>query len=75
MQVDVQCFATLASYGPAHGSMDVSEGARIQELLEHLGVPAKEVRLVFVNGKVQADWSYQIQPGDRVGIFPPVGGG
>jgi molybdopterin converting factor small subunit len=55
--------------------MDVSEGARIQELLEHLGVPAKEVRLVFVNGKVQADWSYQIQPGDRVGIFPPVGGG
>lgn len=75
MRVDVQCFATLASYGPKQGSMDIREGTRIRDLLEDLGIPEAEVRLVFVNGQNRSDRSYRIKPGDRVGIFPPVGGG
>ena len=75
MRIEVQCFATLAVHSPKDGSMDVDHGTRIDDLLEHLGIPAEEVRLVFINGKNRADWSYGIQDGDRVGIFPPVGGG
>ena len=75
MRIKIQCFATLAAYGPEKRHLDIREGMRIQELLEYLGIPTKEVRLVFVNGKNKADWSYRVQPDDRVGIFPPVGGG
>ncbi|WP_369689581.1 MoaD/ThiS family protein [Desulfoplanes formicivorans] len=55
--------------------MDVVEGTTIEKLIEMLNIDKNEVRLVFVNGKNQADWSFRIHPGDRIGIFPPVGGG
>ncbi|GAU08007.1 thiamine biosynthesis protein ThiS [Desulfoplanes formicivorans] len=75
MRIEVQCFATLASHTPQGGSMDVVEGTTIEKLIEMLNIDKNEVRLVFVNGKNQADWSFRIHPGDRIGIFPPVGGG
>lgn len=75
MRIDVQCFATLASHSPQKGSMEVAEGTTIEDLVDMLGIEKSEVRLVFVNGKNQSDWSSRIQPGDRIGIFPPVGGG
>jgi molybdopterin converting factor small subunit len=55
--------------------MEVAEGTTIEDLVDMLGIEKSEVRLVFVNGKNQSDWSSRIQPGDRIGIFPPVGGG
>ncbi|WP_462324162.1 MoaD/ThiS family protein [Desulfoplanes sp.] len=75
MLIDVQCFATLASHSPKDGSLDVEEGTRIDDLLASLEIPIDEVRLVFINGKNRPDWSCRIQEADRVGIFPPVGGG
>jgi sulfur-carrier protein len=42
--------------------------------MEMLGIPPGEVKLRFVNGK-QAKDDQVLAEGDRVGLFPPVGGG
>jgi molybdopterin converting factor small subunit len=46
----------------------------VQELIRSLQLPADAVKLIFVNGRKQ-DTTYVLEPGDRLGLFPPVGGG
>jgi len=79
MRVRVRLFATLARYlpGTVPGvtiETDLPEGASIEDLLVGLGVPPDEARMVFVNGRARPlDWA--LEPGDEVGVFPPIGGG
>jgi molybdopterin converting factor small subunit len=42
--------------------------------LTALGVPLEEVQLVFVNG-TKKEMDTVLTGGERVGVFPPVGGG
>lgn len=46
----------------------------LRDLLDQLGVPAGEVAVVAVNGE-QASLDDTIAPGDRVELYPPMGGG
>ena len=43
-------------------------------LLEKLRVPLDQVKLIFVDSK-KADMNMKLKGGERVGIFPAVGGG
>jgi molybdopterin converting factor small subunit len=43
-------------------------------LYRAMNLPAGEVRQAFVNGLVQPQ-DYPLNPGDEIGIFPPIGGG
>jgi len=54
--------------------IELSEKSTIESLVAHLGLPKKELKLLFVNGKARG-LDYILAPGDQVGIFPPVGGG
>jgi len=77
--VRVKLFATLRRHYPDMGigeamPVELPDGATIGQLIEHLSVPANEVKVVFVNGIVQQE-EYALNDGDEVGIFPPVGGG
>ena len=79
MRVHVKLFATLRRYveNAVYGvpfEVDLAEGATIADLIHHLNLPAEEVKLAFVNARARPeDW--RLEPGDEVGIFPPVGGG
>lgn len=75
MHITVKCFATLSHLTPEKGEYNaLPEHATIQDLMQALNVPAEEVKIIFVNGcGAQADTI--LQDGDRVGLFPPVGGG
>jgi molybdopterin synthase sulfur carrier subunit len=79
MRVRVKLFATLRRYvdGAADRvpfEVDLAEGATIADLIKKLNLPAEEVKVAFINGRARPeDW--QLEPGDEVGIFPPVGGG
>ena len=44
------------------------------QLLAKLAIPAGEVKIAMVNG-VSAELTQVLAAGDRVGLFPPVGGG
>jgi molybdopterin converting factor small subunit len=73
--VQIKLFASLQSHTPPGGDQfPIASGQTVEDLLTRLGVPLSEVKLVFVNG-VRAEKNTTLKDGDRVGVFPPVGGG
>jgi len=73
--ISIKLFATLNRHTPASGdNYPVEPGITVRNLLEQLGVPEDEVKLIFING-VKGNLSSPLTGGERVGIFPPVGGG
>ena len=73
--ITIKLFASLSDYTPASADKyPVGPGTTIRFLLEHLGVPEDEVKLIFING-VKGDLTSSLTGGERVGIFPAVGGG
>ena len=83
IRVEVRLYATLRKYHPEGKNSEpgealvceLAEGTTVQKLLENeLGVPPGEVKTVFVNG-LSRRFDHALADGDRVGIFPPVGGG
>lgn len=75
IKIDLNLFATLSRYLPENAERyEVMENITIEALILDLKIPLELVKLIFINGKRQ-EISYQIKEGDRVGLFPPIGGG
>lgn len=76
--IEVRLYATLRRHSAqASGgtvSVEVPEAINMWELVGMLNIPGEEIKLIMVNGK-QADWHTILADSDRVGLFPPVGGG
>jgi sulfur-carrier protein len=79
--VHVKLFATLRHLAGPPGlgigqafPVELPDGATVGQLIEHLRLPAHEVKIVFVNGLVRTPGD-PLAHGDELGIFPPVGGG
>ncbi len=79
IQLEVRLFANLRDYHPEIGRGDslhikLDDHARMSDLIAQLKVPRKEISMMMVNGKhVKED--HPLKDGDRVGIFPLIGGG
>jgi sulfur carrier protein ThiS len=79
MKIEVKLFASLAKYA-SHplilpgGFMDFPATVTVVRILECLNIPMEEIKLVFLNG-VHAQMEMEVKDGDRLGIFPPIGGG
>jgi sulfur carrier protein ThiS len=79
MEIELNLFATLKRFMPnkAKGNswnISINEGTKVRELLEQLKIPTDAVKLVFLNG-IHANGDETLKDGDRVGAFPPIGGG
>ncbi len=75
MGIEIKLFATLAKFLPDNADdFPVEEGETIQSLVDKLGLPEKDVTLMFINS-LRSDRDSEVKDGDRVGLFPPVGGG
>jgi len=78
MKVEIRLFATLKELLPTKNSegtiIEIVDGMIIDDLVEKYKIPRNIRLIILVNGK-HKDESYKIQDGDRIGIFPPVGGG
>jgi sulfur-carrier protein len=73
--IDLRLFATLQAQSPRNASQyPITSGMTLASLIESLNIQPASAKLVFING-VRADLSRQLMGGERVGIFPPVGGG
>ena len=75
----VRLFATLRCHYPDLGigeamPVELPDGVTVGQLIEHLRLPAGEVKVIFVNGVVRGE-EHALSDGDKVGVFPPVGGG
>ncbi|SCX97426.1 MoaD/ThiS family protein [Desulfoluna spongiiphila] len=77
MKLELKLFATLRPYlkGTCEdGALEMPDESTVADVIDHLKLPEEQVRLVFVNGR-HAGRDQVLRSGDRVGIFPPVGGG
>jgi sulfur carrier protein ThiS len=74
ISIEVRCFASLAKHSPAGGHTRLAAPGTAGALIRALGIPAEEVAIIFVNGS-HATEATDLRDGDRVGLFPAVGGG
>jgi molybdopterin synthase sulfur carrier subunit len=73
--IQVKLFATLQKFTPDSAeNYPIESGTTVRKLIEQLDIPEEKARLIFING-VKADLASTLTGGERVGIFPPVGGG
>ena len=73
--IKLKLYATLQAFMPVEGEeYPVSPGMTIRDVLTQLKLPEEKAKLIFING-VQGGLASTLEGGERVGIFPPVGGG
>jgi molybdopterin synthase sulfur carrier subunit len=75
IKINLKLFATLSKYIPENSEcFELSENTSVEKLISDLGIEDGLVKLIFVNGRKQ-DGKYLLKNSDRLGLFPPVGGG
>jgi molybdopterin converting factor small subunit len=75
VHIKIKLFASLKRFVPAASeNFPIESGITVKKLLEALGVPEDEIKLVFIDG-AKRDLNSTLNGGERVGIFPAVGGG
>jgi molybdopterin converting factor small subunit len=79
MNVEVRLYAGLCDVPgrPAGAvlSVPLPEGATLVDLFSRLGIQPDLVHLTIVNGRILHNRAARLADGDRVALFPPVGGG
>lgn len=78
MFVEVRLYATLRRYAPTSPSgvipIEVPVNATVASLLGAMGIELTEVHIIMINGVISTLTS-ALHEGDRLGVFPAVGGG
>ncbi|MDP2846586.1 MAG: MoaD/ThiS family protein [Humidesulfovibrio sp.] len=75
MNITLKCFATLSRFTPPDAdAYPIAEGDTVANVVDRLGIPLDELKLVFVNGN-HSELTVTLADADRVGLFPAVGGG
>lgn len=73
--IQLKLYATLQAFMPRTGEdYPISPGMTVQEILTQINLPVEKAKLIFIDG-TKAELSSRLKGGERVGIFPPVGGG
>ena len=74
-RIELKLYATLSTYTPTNAdAINISRGMTIRSLIDQLGIPEEKAKLIFING-VKGNLESSLSGGEKVGIFPPVGGG
>lgn len=78
MLIEVRLYATLKRHAPSAAgrvlAVDMPEGSTAADVIAKVGVDADEVHILMVNG-VSSPLDQVLAEGDRLGLFPAVGGG
>jgi molybdopterin converting factor small subunit len=73
--IQIKLFATLQRFMPASAeNYAIETGTTIRTLLQQLDLPENKAKLIFIDG-AKAELTTVLKGGERIGIFPPVGGG
>ncbi len=74
MPVTVKLFASLRKDRFDIENRIYRPGLTCRQIIEKIGIPENEVRLIFINGR-HASLDDQLADGDTLALFPPIGGG
>jgi molybdopterin converting factor small subunit len=75
--IDVRLFATLpmrSSTGRKELQLEPLSGLTVRQVVEGEGLNVSDVHIVMING-LHGTLDSELSDGDRLGLFPPVGGG
>lgn len=73
--INLKLFATLGKFTPdSADNYPVERGTPVRDLVARLGIPEEKAKLIFIDG-VKGELDSLLNGGERIGIFPPVGGG
>ena len=75
--IDVHLFATLpmrSTTGRKQFEIGSRLGLTVREIVEAEGLQPTDVHIVMING-LHGTIESELGDGDRLGLFPPVGGG
>jgi MoaE-MoaD fusion protein len=76
MEVTVRLFAMLRERaGAGEVTLELPEGARVEDVLERLGEMAEGLPLVMAVNREYAPADRVLDPGDELALIPPVSGG
>jgi sulfur-carrier protein len=79
MPLQIFLNASLRLYAPGYNpyqgiTLEVPPGTKVSHIIAGLGLPPQEVTLIMVNG-VRRPADFPLQGDERLGLFPPIGGG
>lgn len=74
MELQIKLFATLREGRGKVLTKEFSSPATPKQVLETLNIDEKDVAILLVNG-IDGNLDQELQEGDVLSIFPPVGGG
>ncbi|MGD2096176.1 MAG: MoaD/ThiS family protein [Desulfobacterales bacterium] len=73
--IHLKLFASLQKFMPPNADRyQIESGTTVGDLLAQLDIPEGQIKLIFIDG-VKVERTRVLGGGERVGIFPPVGGG
>ena len=73
--ITLKLFATLRAYVPENAErFPITPGTTVADVVKALEIPENDAKLIFVNS-IRKERDTLLEDGDRLGIFPPVGGG
>ena len=75
MNVNLKCFAELSEGDvcdyTGSDQYEISEGETVESLVDRLGMPKEEIKIIFLNNKI-VDFDAVLRDGDQLGLAPPV---
>jgi molybdopterin converting factor small subunit len=75
MNVNLKCFAELSEGDvcdfTGSDQYEISEGETVESLVDRLGMPKEEIKIIFLNNKI-VDFDAVLHDGDQLGLAPPV---
>ncbi|SHF06681.1 MoaD/ThiS family protein [Desulforamulus putei] len=78
MVIELRVYTGLEKYtGTRYGeliTLQLAEGTTVRDVIKRYGIPEEEVFSALING-LHKPFDTVLQDGDRVALFPPVGGG
>ena len=74
MRVRVSLYSALRIDRFAEEEVELPEGATVTDLANQLQLALKDIGIVMVNAR-SGTFQQTLQPGDRITLIPPIGGG
>ena len=75
MKIQIKLMGVLKDRTPEDGSLELTDGASVEDVLRALDIESERVQVITVNGSLERDRARVLEAGDELSVIPPVGGG
>jgi len=74
MEVSIRLFAHFREGRFKDETWDLAPGTTVRQVLDRLGISPEDVGVTMINSR-HCELDQELAPGDRLAVFPVIGGG